>query len=93
MAVKIRLARFGTKKKPCYRIVVMDSRSARNAKAIEQVGYYHPVAKEAGVSLDEEKILNWLKKGAEPSQTVHKLLGDKGLLKKFHEMKQTLISS
>ncbi|OIP36324.1 30S ribosomal protein S16 [Candidatus Desantisbacteria bacterium CG2_30_40_21] len=88
MAVRIRLSRFGTKKKPCYRIVVMDSRSARNTKAIESVGYYHPVAKEAGVSLDEEKILNWLEKGAEPSQTVHKLLSDKGLMKKFHEMKQ-----
>lgn len=88
MAVRIRLARFGTKKKPCYRIVVMDSRSARNAKAIENIGYYHPVSKEADVFFDEEKTLNWLKKGAEPSQTVHKLLGDKGILKKFHEIKQ-----
>ncbi|MDI6781905.1 MAG: 30S ribosomal protein S16 [bacterium] len=88
MAVKMRLARFGTKKKPCYRIVVIDSRSARDSSVIEQVGYYHPVSKETVVSFDEEKTLDWLKKGAQPSSTVYNLLGDKGLLKKFHEMKQ-----
>lgn len=88
MAVKMRLARFGTKKKPCYRIVVIDSRSARNASVIEQVGYYHPVSKETTIVFNEEKTLDWLKKGAQPSLTVHNLLGDKGLLKKFHEIKQ-----
>ncbi|MFH1860387.1 MAG: 30S ribosomal protein S16 [bacterium] len=89
MAVKMRLARFGTKKKPCYRIVVIDSRSARDAKVIERVGYYHPVSKETVVSFDEAKTLDWLKKGAQPSPTVHNLLGKQGLLKKFHEIKQT----
>ncbi len=88
MAVKMRLARFGSKKKPCYRIVIIDSRAARDASVIEQVGYYHPVSKETVVSFDEEKTLDWLKKGAQPSSTVYNLLGDKGLLKKFHEVRQ-----
>ncbi|MBI4777489.1 30S ribosomal protein S16 [Candidatus Desantisbacteria bacterium] len=70
------------------RIVVIDSRSARDANVIERVGYYHPVSKEAVVSFDEEKTLDWLKKGAQPTPTVRNLLGDKGLLKKFHETKQ-----
>ncbi len=74
MSVRIRLSRHGTKKRPFYRIVVSDSRSPRDGKYIEQVGTYDPNATAAGVKLDREKIDQWLKRGAQPSQTVSELL-------------------
>lgn len=75
MSVKIRLKRFGTKKRPYYRIVVMDSRSARDGRTIDEVGLYHPIeAEERQVKLKEEKIKDWLSKGAQPTDTVKKLL-------------------
>ncbi len=75
MSVKIRLKKFGTKKRPYYRIVVMDSKTPRDGRAIEEVGLYHPI--EAGdkqVRLDEAKIKDWLGKGAQPTTTVKKIL-------------------
>jgi small subunit ribosomal protein S16 len=86
LAVKIRLARFGKKKNPCYRIVVIDSRAAREAEVIENVGYYHPMSKEKTLFVNEERVLEWLKKGAKPTDTVSNLLRRKGILKKFHEI-------
>ncbi len=73
--VKIRLKRMGAKKRPYYRIVVMDSRSPRDGRTIDEVGYYHPVeAEDKQVSFKEEKVREWIAKGAQPTMTVRKLL-------------------
>ncbi|MDO4533323.1 MAG: 30S ribosomal protein S16 [Coriobacteriia bacterium] len=74
MAVKIRLARFGAKKRPYYRIVVADSRTARDGRAIEQVGTYNPLTEPATVKLDLEKVDKWLADGAQPTDTVARLI-------------------
>lgn len=87
MAVKIRLKRMGAKKKPFYRIVVADSRSPRDGRIIEQVGTYNPLTTPATVDIKEELALEWLKKGAQPSDTVRSLLSQAGIMKKFHESK------
>ncbi len=77
MSVKMRLKRFGTKKKPYYRIVVMDSREPRDGRTLDEVGLYHPLSKEGEqVRLDDEKIKGWLLKGVQPSETVKKILND-----------------
>lgn len=77
MSVKIRLKRLGTKKRPFYRIVVMDSRNARDGKTIDEVGFYHPIeGQDKQVNLDEEQIKSWLEKGARPSATVKKILNN-----------------
>ncbi len=70
----IRLARFGAKKKPSYRVVIMEKERARNSRSIEVVGYYNPIAKPAQVQLDHERINYWIKNGAQPSDTVNRLL-------------------
>jgi small subunit ribosomal protein S16 len=70
----IRLARFGAKKKPTYRVVVIDKDRARDSRAVEVVGYYNPIAQPAEVKLDHERISHWLKSGAMPSDTVARLL-------------------
>ncbi len=78
MSVKIRLKRFGSKKRPYYRIVVMDSRTARDGRAIEELGFYHPIEmEEKQLEIKEDKIRQWLDKGAQPSDTVRKLLNKK----------------
>lgn len=74
MAVKIRLARHGAKKRPYYRIVVADSRSPRDGRFIEEVGRYNPCATPAMVSFDMEKVDRWIKNGAQPTDTVARLL-------------------
>ena len=74
MAVKIRLAHFGAKKRPYYRIVVADSRTARDGRAIEQVGTYNPLTEPATVKLDLEKVDKWLADGAQPTDTVARLI-------------------
>ena len=75
MSTKIRLKRFGTKKRPYYRIVVMDSRNARDGKTIEEVGFYHPIEiEDKQLNLKEDRIKDWLEKGARPTDTVKKLL-------------------
>ncbi len=75
MSVKIRLKRLGTKKRPYYRVVVMDSRSPRDGRTIDEVGIYHPIeAEERQLKLKEDKIKDWLSKGAQPTDTVKKLL-------------------
>jgi small subunit ribosomal protein S16 len=75
VSTKIRLKRFGTKKRPYYRIVVMDSRTARDGRSIEEVGFYHPIEiEEKQLNLKEDRIKEWLEKGARPTDTVKKLL-------------------
>ncbi len=75
MSTKIRLKRFGTKKRPYYRIVIMDSRTARDGRTIEEVGFYHPIEiEEKQLNLKEDRIKDWLEKGARPTDTVKKLL-------------------
>lgn len=70
----IRLARFGAKKKPSYRVVVIEKERARNSRSVEVVGFYNPIAKPAQVQLNHERINHWLKNGAQPSDTVSRLL-------------------
>ncbi len=77
MSVRIRLKRFGTKRRPFYRIVVMDSRRPRDGRTIEEVGFYHPIEiEEKQVNIKEDRIRDWLDKGARPSDTVRKLLNN-----------------
>lgn len=87
MAVKLRLKRMGSKKRPFYRIVVADSRSPRDGRIIEQIGTYNPVASEKDLKIDEELALKWLADGAQPSDTVRDLLSEQGIMKKFHDSK------
>jgi small subunit ribosomal protein S16 len=70
----IRLARFGSKKKPTYRVVVIDKERARDSRAVEVVGTYNPVSQPAAVKLNHERIAHWMKNGAQPSDTVARLL-------------------
>lgn len=87
MSVKIRMKRMGSKRNPFYRIVVADSRYARNGRIIEQLGTYDPVSEQGDVVLDDEKALEWLKEGAQPSDTVRKLLSNRGIMEKLHDAK------
>ncbi|EGJ27264.1 30S ribosomal protein S16 [Streptococcus porcinus] len=87
MAVKIRLTRMGSKKKPFYRINIADSRSPRDGRFIETVGTYNPLIAENQVTLKEDRILDWLAKGAQPSDTVRNILSKEGVMAKFHEQK------
>lgn len=89
MAVKLRLKRMGSKKKPFYRIVAADSRVARDGKFIELVGTYNPVSEPAEVKINEEVALKWLNNGAQPTDTVRDLLSKNGTMKKFHESRMT----
>lgn len=73
MAVKIRLTRMGSNKKPFYRVVVSDSRSPRDGRFIDQLGYYDP-RNDENVKLDVEKTKEWIKNGAKPTETVEKLI-------------------
>ncbi len=79
MAVKIRLTRMGSKKKPFYRVVVADSRAPRDGKFIDQIGHYNPVAENDQVKLDVEKANQWLSKGAQPTDTVKALFKKHGV--------------
>jgi small subunit ribosomal protein S16 len=88
MAVKLRLKRMGSKQKPFYRIVAADSRSPRDGKFIETIGTYNPIAKDNAVEVDEAKALNWLSKGAIPTDTVRNILSNKGVMKKHAESKK-----
>ena len=78
--VKIRLRRMGAKKAPYYRIVVADSRSPRDGRCIEEIGTYSPLTAPATVTVDVEKAQNWIKNGAQPTDTVRVLLKNAGVL-------------
>jgi small subunit ribosomal protein S16 len=79
LAVKLRLTRVGSKKNPVYRIVAADSRSPRDGKFIEIVGRYNPQTDPSTIEFDEQKVRDWLSKGAQPSGTVCRLLKAKGV--------------
>ena len=87
MSVKIRLKRMGAKKRPFYRVVIADSRSPRDGRFIETVGTYNPLVEVIQVTLKEERVREWLSKGAQPSDTVRNILSKEGVMKKFHESK------
>lgn len=80
MSVKIRLKRMGAKKAPFYRVVVADSRSPRDGKFIEEIGYYNPITEPAEIKIDAEKAKKWLSTGAQPSDTVRSLLKRSGII-------------
>ena len=88
MAVKMRLKRMGAKKAPFYRVVVADSRSPRDGKFIELIGTYNPLVTPAEVNLNEELALEWLNKGAIPTDTVKNILSKAGIMTKYHDSKQ-----
>ncbi len=79
MAVKIRLKRIGAKKSPFYRIVVADARAPRDGRFVEEIGNYDPMTKKLVV--DGDKAVDWIKKGAQPTETVRSLLKKNGVLK------------
>jgi small subunit ribosomal protein S16 len=79
VAARIRLARVGSKKNPVYRVVVADSRSPRDGRFIEIIGRYNPQSDPSIIDLDEAKVKDWIAKGAQPSESVRRLLKAKGL--------------
>lgn len=87
MAVKLRLTRMGSTKRPFYRIVAIDSRTKRDGEYIELIGTYNPLTNPADVKINEEVALKWLNTGAIPSDTVKNLLKEAGIMKKFAESK------
>ncbi|SEJ08184.1 small subunit ribosomal protein S16 [Propionispira arboris] len=89
MAVKIRLNRMGAKKNPFYRVVVADSRSPRDGRFIEILGHYDSTKEPAIIKIDEEKALEWMNKGAQPTDTVKSLFRKEGIMAKFDEAKRT----
>lgn len=80
MAVKIRLHRMGAKKAPFYRVVVADSRSPRDGRFIEEIGYYDPMKEPADIKIDAEKAKQWLTNGAQPTDTVRSLFKKSGII-------------
>ncbi len=80
MAVKIRLKRMGAHKKPFYRVVVADSRSPRDGKFIEEIGYYNPLTNPADIKIDGEKAKKWISNGAQPTETVKSLFRRSGIV-------------
>ena len=89
MAVKIRLTRMGAKKNPFYRIVVADSRSPRDGRFIEILGNYDSTKEPAVINVDEEKAIDWMSKGAQPTDTVRSLFSKKRIMAKFDEKKRS----
>ena len=85
MAVKIRLQRFGTKKRPFYRVVAVDNRVRRDGGVIEYIGKYQPISSGTQFEINEEKVLRWLATGAQPTDTILNLLKQAGIWKKFSE--------
>jgi small subunit ribosomal protein S16 len=83
MAVKLRLRREGAKKRPHYRIVAADSRAPRNGRFLEILGEYHPLDEPSTIRVDDERALHWLRNGAQPSETVTKLLRITGVWEQF----------
>ena len=86
MGVKMRLTRLGDKKSPTYRIVVVDSRKARDGEYIDKVGHYNPTTSPAEVVIDAEKAKDWLSKGVQPTETVKSLLLNAGVIEKSDKL-------
>lgn len=85
MAVKIRLKRMGAKKQPFYRIVVADARSARDGRYVDAVGFYNPLREPAEIRVDADRALEWLRKGAQPSEAAKELLRRAGVWERWTE--------
>ena len=83
LAARIRLQRLGRKKRPFYRVVVIDSRNQRDGRAIEQLGYYNPMTDPAEINVNEERALYWLQVGAKPSDTAKSLFSKVGIWERF----------
>ena len=83
--LRIRLRRVGAKKKPSYRVVVADSRAARDGSFVEQIGHYDPLTEPPTVVIDEDKALKWLRQGAQPSEAVQRMLKRLGTLERVKE--------
>src|ERR1700680_602739 len=93
MTVKIRLKRVGMKKRPSYRVVVADSRSPRDGRIIENLGWYNPLVEPSAIQINEEKVLGWLKKRAQPTDSVAQLLKRIGVLARFEQSKAAAATS
>jgi small subunit ribosomal protein S16 len=89
MSVKIRLKRVGKKKAPSYRVVVADSRSPRDGRIIENIGWYNPLVEPSAIHIDEEKAFKWLNVGAQPTDSVASLLKRTGAMERFEQAKST----
>ncbi len=87
MAVKIRLQRFGTTRKPFYRLVVAESRIKRDGRYLEILGTYDPRENPSLINIDEERALEWLNKGAQPTNTAKNILSRQGVMEKYHQQK------
>lgn len=88
MAVKIRLKRMGSKKRPFFRVVAADSRSPRDGRFIETLGYYNPMADPPDIKFDDDKVYKWLGNGAVPTENARELLRKAGLLERWHLLKK-----
>jgi small subunit ribosomal protein S16 len=86
--LRIRLRRTGARKHPSYRVVVADSRLARDGAFVEIIGNYDPMTNPETILIKEERALHWLSKGAQPSETTARLLGKAGILEKFKPVKE-----
>jgi len=84
MAVKLRLRRMGRSKRPLYGIVAADSRSRRDGRFIEDLGRYNPIPEPAEITINEDRLMYWLREGAEPTDTVRAILSSRGLLLRLH---------
>ena len=80
MAVKMRLTRIGKKKSPFYRVVIADARAPRDGRFVEEIGYYNPLTEPAEIKIDAEKAKQWIKNGAQPTDTVKALLKKSGIV-------------
>lgn len=88
MAVHLRLTRMGQHKRPFYRVVAIDSRKRRDGRCLEVLGTYDPLKESGNTTFKEERVLNWLRHGAQPSVTVRTLLRRSGIWKTFEDSKQ-----
>jgi small subunit ribosomal protein S16 len=88
LSVKLRMKRMGTKKRPFYRVVAIDSRMARDGRFIDIVGYYNPMVNPPQIKMDEDKVYSWLGKGATPSEKVRELFRKVGLMEKWSLLKK-----
>ena len=89
MSVKIRLKRVGKKKAPSYRVVVADSRSPRDGRIIENIGWYNPLVEPSAIHIDEEKAFKWLSVGAQPTDSVTSLLKRTGAMERYEQTKSS----
>ena len=88
MSVKIRLTRIGRHKDAIYRVVVSDSRSARDGRIIEQIGYFDPAKPDEAADINSELALKWLQKGAQPSESIRTLFTKKGIMEQYAKSKK-----